>query len=179
MPFLFKVNRKKENAPGRPVSRVLSSPRRGLGDHLSRRAVAGALVQPTRNSPSEEEEDGPPPVPRRKPCPCLALLPVGVAWPPHCCVRRWSLTPPFHPCAFPQRGWRGMFLWPVPIPYGIPGITRHRVLWSADFPRRLRKAPRSPSRPGAISSYPDRFRESIIYILDHEGSALAALMIYK
>ena len=68
-------------------------------DHLSRHAVAGALMQPTRNSPSEEEEDEPPPVPRRKPCPCLALLPVGVAWPPHYCGaggllnRRFTLTP--------------------------------------------------------------------------------------
>ena len=68
-------------------------------DHLSRHAVAGALMQPTRNSPSEEEEGEPPPVPRRKPCPCLALLPVGVAWPPHYCGaggllhRRFTLTP--------------------------------------------------------------------------------------
>ena len=123
-----------------------------MGDHLSRRAVAGTLVQPTRNSPSEEEEDGPPPVPRRKPCPCLALLPVGVAWPPHCCVRRWSLTPPFHPYSSPQGDWSGMFLWPDPTPYGIPGVTRHRVLRSADFPRHPRRAPRSPGRPGAISS---------------------------
>ena len=140
------------DAPGRPISRVLSSPRRGMGDHLSRRAVTSTLVQPTRNWSSEEEEDGPPPVPRGEPCPCLALLLVGVAWPPHCCGRRWSLTPPFHPCPCSQESWGGMFLWPDPIPYGIPGVTRHRVLWSADFPRHPRGMPRSPGRPGANSS---------------------------
>ena len=45
--------------------------------------------------------------------------------------RRWSLTPPFHPC--PLRG--GMFLWPDLAGCPAPGVTRHRALWSADFPR--------------------------------------------
>jgi hypothetical protein len=48
----------------------------------------------------------------------------------HCCPRRWSLTPPFHP--FRLRG--GMFLWPgrqVSPPRDFP---RRHALWSADFP---------------------------------------------
>ena len=31
-------------------------------------------------------------------CPCLTLLPAGVAWPSHYWERRWALNPPFHPC---------------------------------------------------------------------------------
>ncbi len=27
-----------------------------------------------------------------------------------------------------------MFLWPDPVGYPIPGVTRRRALWSADFP---------------------------------------------
>jgi hypothetical protein len=29
----------------------------------------------------------------------------------------------------------GLFLWPDPAGYPVPGITRHLALWSADFPR--------------------------------------------
>jgi len=64
-------------------------------------------------------------------CSCLVLLPMGVAWPSHCCERRWSLTPPFHPCQLPG----SLFLWPCPEGYPSPGVTRHRALRSADFPR--------------------------------------------
>ena len=64
-------------------------------------------------------------------CSCLVLLPMGVAWPSHCCERRWSLTPPFHPCQLPG----SLFLWPCPEGYPSPGVIRHRALRSADFPR--------------------------------------------
>jgi len=46
------------------------------GNHLSRPCVAARLQQPTRRSTWTSS-----PLPRRA-CVCLALLPVGVAWPP-------------------------------------------------------------------------------------------------
>ena len=57
----------------------------------------------------------------------------------HCCRRRWSLTPPFHP----RRAWRGTALLCGPVPAGhpAPGITRHRALRSADFPRTAALSP--------------------------------------
>ncbi len=62
----------KEN-PGRSISRVLSSPRTGMGDHLSRPAVTCRLQQPTRDHRTGR------PSPRRV-GPCLALLRAGVTW---------------------------------------------------------------------------------------------------
>lgn len=47
----------------------------------------------------------------------------------------------------------GLFLWPDPVSYLTPGITRHPALWSADFPQRLQEAPRPPDQPTVISSY--------------------------
>jgi hypothetical protein len=51
----------------------------------------------------------------------------------HCCRRRWSFTPPFHP----RRAARGNLLLCGPLPAGhpAPGVARHRALRSADFPR--------------------------------------------
>ena len=70
-------------------------------------------------------------------------------------LRRWSLTPPFHPYRRLQSSdcdrIGGLFLWPYPAGFPAPGVTRHHVLWSADFPRRyvgFHMTPRSPSRPG-------------------------------
>ena len=85
---------------------------------------------------------------RAAPRSCLALLPAGVAWPPHCCGRRWSLTPPFHPYQSPG----GMSLWPDPAAFTTPGITRRCALWSADFPRSLKRS-RSSGQPGSTSIY--------------------------
>src|SRR3989304_6693850 len=44
----------------------------------------------------------------------------------------------------------GMFLWPDPAGCPTPGITRHRALWSADFPRPRVAEPRPPGRPGGL-----------------------------
>ena len=36
---------------------------------------------------------------------------------------------------FTLAGISGLFLWPDPAGYPTPGVTRHRALWSTDFPR--------------------------------------------
>ncbi len=81
----------------RPVSRILwtqrSYPRRA-GDHLSGIAVAGNLVQPTRTSDGTSSPVGCPKTTFRPAWPCSWW---GLPGRRHCCRRRWSLTPPFHP----------------------------------------------------------------------------------
>ncbi len=56
----------------------------------------------------------------------------------------------------------GIFLWPDPISYPIPGVTRHHALWSADFPRRNRSCDAVTRSTRAISSYTDYFITSIM-----------------
>ena len=63
-------------------SRPADKPGSVVGGHLSGTAVARRLMRPTRGSdgtgrPVQEQPQG---LPLRRPC--LALLPVGVAWPP-------------------------------------------------------------------------------------------------
>jgi len=70
---------------------------------------------------------------------CLTLLPAGVAWPLHYCRRRWSLTPPFHPCPcgrYVSVARSGRF--PEKSGVSAPEVTRRRALRSADFPRSRR-----------------------------------------
>jgi hypothetical protein len=61
----------------------------------------------------------------------------------HCCTRRWSLTPPFHPHSISRAV---LFCGPF---HGLPrpGVTRHRALWSADFPQIAQCYLRSPGLP--------------------------------
>jgi len=75
-------------------------------------------------------------------CPCLALLPAGVAWPPALLPAPVVSYTTFSPLPLPAApsgrglgGWGGMSLWPDPAGCPVPGITRRRALWSADFPR--------------------------------------------
>jgi len=155
-------------APGQSISRILSNrndPVKDhlcLEDHLSRLTVTRQFQQSTRNS--REASSFPSP---RGLCSCLTLLPVRVTWPRYYYRRRWSLTPPFHPSspAIQTGGGRfystptnlkshlsGYFLWPYPKDYSLPGVTRHRALRSADFPRpRPASVPRSSDQPGAPS----------------------------
>ena len=72
--------------PGRSISRILSTSRGRdsqlkLGDHLSRGRVSAPLMQPTRDSGSIKSQETSSFPCEIAPCPCLALLPVGVAWP--------------------------------------------------------------------------------------------------
>lgn len=45
-----------------------------------------------------------------------------------------QLAPPFHYHQNTQRMFGYLFLWPDPGDCSPPGVTRHRALWSADFP---------------------------------------------
>ena len=96
-----------------------------LDDHLSRRAVTGPLVQPTRGS---RETSSLPPACRL--CPCLALLRMGVAWPRYY-YRAGGLLPTFSPWHLSHLAPRGgLFLWPVrqiSPPRGLPGILPYGV----------------------------------------------------
>jgi hypothetical protein len=61
-----------------PRPKLADKPGSVAGDHLSGTAVTRRLERPTQGSDGTGS-----PVPRRSgSCPCLALLPVGVAWPP-------------------------------------------------------------------------------------------------
>ncbi len=119
----------------RPVSRILlSDAMRRPGDHLSGSTVTCALWQPTRGSPPVGAGHGSRPS-FRSPL-CLALLPMGVAWPGQLpgppVVSYTTFSPlrargsaPAHAVCLcgPIRG------------SPRPGVTRHRTLWSPDFPQ--------------------------------------------
>lgn len=78
-----------------------------------------------------------------------------------CPGRRWSLTPPFHPhLAVLTDRFGGLFLWPDPAGCPAPGVTRHRALWSADFPLYGRLAPPAIARPTWAETYYMIFRGS-------------------
>ena len=73
----------------------------------------------------------------------LALHPMGFSVPPRLLLERWAFTPPFHPYRRPKPA-AVYFLWHCPSkgfsafrprvsrPRGK--VTRHRALWSSDFP---------------------------------------------
>jgi hypothetical protein len=93
----------------------------------------------------------------------------------HCCIRRWSFTPPFHPD--PDLADKAVcFLWPFSgrlAPNGgvpAPGAIRRRALWSADFPRSRLARPRSPDQPDTRSSYSIR--------LHHVNTSLGGLFLH-
>ncbi len=50
-------------------------------------------------------------------------------------ARRWSLTPPFHPYGHGGCPWFAVCLCGPVRGSPRPGVTRHRTLWSPDFPR--------------------------------------------
>jgi len=115
----------KNLTPGQPISRILSSGKSRLDDHLSGARLSARLTQPTRDSIETSSLIVP-----AWPCSRWGLPGRG-----HYCPRRWSLTPPFHPYRSRKRELGGLFLWPDPATYAAPDVIRHRALWSADFPR--------------------------------------------
>ncbi len=56
----------------------------------------------------------------------------------------------------------GMFLWPCPTGFPIPGVTRRHALWSADFPRHPNGVPRSPGLPEHCNHTPSVDNRQII-----------------
>jgi len=110
-----------------PCPRPADKPHSVVGDHLSGTGLAARLVRPTRDSNATSSRVVPA-------WPCSRWgLPGREGYPP----RRWSLTPPFHYHRPPSRRMRDgyLFLWPCPGDCSPPGVTRHRALRSADFPR--------------------------------------------
>jgi hypothetical protein len=108
------------------VSRVLSSPSRGLGDHSSRRTVARTLKQSTR---MVGPEPGPAPTFTDACHPYSTLLPVGFAMPRLLPAARCALTAPFHFSPGQNRGdIFSVALSLTPHRYSMepPGVTRHR-----------------------------------------------------
>jgi hypothetical protein len=135
------------------VSRILSRPRDGGGNHLSGTPVARRLVRPTR------EWTGEPPASRR--VSPTTTLPV---WP----CSGWGLPQPAgHPTAgelLPRHftlttrrreRLRGRFV-SVALSLGSPplAVNQHPALWSSDFPRPPPVVQRRPRLPGRLASRP-------------------------
>jgi len=108
------------------TERVLLPALSRLGDHLSRPLVTEGLMRPTRNSRGTSRSP-----PQGGIVPAWFCSRWGLPGRRHCCRRRWSLTPPFHPY---RTNSAVVFCGPI---RGLPrpGVTRHRALWSADFPQ--------------------------------------------
>ena len=150
------ANKRRAEATGRPVSRILSGRGTCLGGHLSgQRCYHHCSVRPTRSSRGA----GHTPAADGCLCPCLALLPTGVAWPRRLPDAPVGSYPTFSPLPAPAlaQAAGGLFLWPCPRGCPLPGVTRRRALWSADFPRRHHVPPRPPGRPTASCVYLKRF----------------------
>jgi hypothetical protein len=127
---------------GRRISRVLSpAPERGGGSFLwdrRRRRPRAAYPGSRHGEPRLERA-----TPSTPAWPCS-----GWGLPCHRrCRRRGALLPqPFHPCLCPSlTRWAigGLLSVALSVASRRPGVTRHPALWSSDFPRRPRGAPRS------------------------------------
>jgi len=138
---------KKQNWTVAPSNSALLSPssRSIYKPHSVKRGLlASAIISLGHASPHDScslpetsasgfapENSGDEPPPTRRFCPCSALLQMGVTWlhllPDAPVVSYTTFSPlPGYP--------GGLFLWPNPVGYPTPGVTRHRALWSADFP---------------------------------------------
>jgi hypothetical protein len=152
--------------PGQSISRILSGGRTRLGEHLSGTHLSVSLVQPTRGYRLPEKIG-------RRAASRPSKMDFAPAWPcsrrglpgrPHCCGRRWSLTPPFHP----YRRWRSQpasskvtrhLISPLPAVVfcgPIRQVTPPRVLPGAvlygvrTFLDPVTTGPRSPDQPGKL-----------------------------
>ena len=133
------ASRKEETARG-PVSRVLSTCRSMMGDHSSRRTIAGPLKQPTRATG------------RRIPIcrPYSVLLPVGFTMPPLLPEARCALTAPFRPNR--AEATAVCFLWHCPWGHPRRALPGTDPRWSPDFPPAGRSLP-AAARPSGRASF--------------------------
>jgi hypothetical protein len=129
----------------------------GYASPHSSSGLPGALTPRMRNAGSEQlpwTSDGDRMISHLQAiCPCLALLPMRVAWPPplpEAPVVSYTTFSPSLPALSPKGNAALAVCFCGPIrqvtgrrPAYAPGVTRHRALWSADFPlkRCLRSAP--------------------------------------
>ena len=67
--------------------------------------------------------------------PISILLRVGFTWHTALPRYRWALTPPFHPYRITVRAMRRFISVALSLKSPSPGVTRHPVLRSSDFPR--------------------------------------------
>lgn len=124
--------------PSRPISRVLFPGTRPGGGHLSRTAVARRLQQPTRKS-TGASNSRPSVANHVRISFCLALLPVGDAWPtvsPRPPVRSYRTVSP-SPTSHPARGMQArQYTSLLPCSAGSLrlAVSQHCALWSPDFP---------------------------------------------
>jgi hypothetical protein len=120
-----------------------------LGDHLSRRTVSGSLEQPTRTVCPPFERQRSEQLLHTEVCTFLLGLAPDGGYQAAALLRTPVVSyTTFSPLPLTRRF---IFLWPDPAGRPAPGVTRHRALWSADFPRvnpASRKDPRSPDPPG-------------------------------
>ncbi len=87
---------------------------------------------------------------------CLALLPMGVAWPhrlPRAPVVSYTTFSPLRPGITP--GFAVCLCGPV-RGSPRPGVTRHRTLWSPDFPH-----PQHAARSGAATTRPTQVQNDV------------------
>jgi hypothetical protein len=89
-----------EYIPGQSISRILLPGKvcRSTVSWLTVISLGRMLPSGSCSLPGTHKKTSRFPPSKDGPGPCLALLPSGVAWLPHYCGHRWSLTPPFHPC---------------------------------------------------------------------------------
>ena len=116
---------------------------------------------------------GPHPGGARPPLPLLGLAPGGGCLAAPVTRRAGGLLPHLftlaRTCAAAQAA-GGLFLWPYPRGYPLPGVTRRHALWSADFPRQPLRLPRPPGHPKP-SSLILRLLGKVVNHHRHEESA--------
>jgi hypothetical protein len=164
------VKHAKRNDFGKAVSRFLSTSPAFAEEgenHLSQQPVPGTRFPCRKHGAGSSG------------VPYLALHPMGFSVPSRLRVKRWSLTPPFHPYpALPcGRTWRFVFCGTVRrdasrrhLPrvsqrsLAARQVTRHRALWSSDFP------PPRASRGSDPPPSQNRFHNTRILTVDKTRS---------
>ena len=123
-----------------PLSRILCPPRGRAAAIYLGRALPRTSTRPTRSSEGTGRSLSP-----EGTCPCLALLPVGFAWPRRSpaspVVSYTTISPLPRTCREAVS-----FLWHSAVGSPRLAVSQHRALWSPDFPRPVRDAAARPAR---------------------------------